>query len=100
MIAEFSVYLPNQVHMSSSLAEVLSLLDKRGIEYSLGATSTSIRGDARDVFDALKACRDRLKENSDELVMNINIVERREERHTLGDNINAVLNVRGEKKYV
>jgi uncharacterized protein YqgV (UPF0045/DUF77 family) len=99
MIAEFSVHLPNVEHMSPHLARILSVLDGYKIEYSLGAMSTSIRGDAGTVFTVLKKCHDILKSESDELVMNVTIVDRRHERHSLADSIHCVENLRQAKKF-
>ena len=94
MIAEFSVYLPGSVHMSHYLADVLFLLEERGIEHSLGATSTSLRGDPTEFFAVLEDSFELLRQEADEFVMNISLVARAEKHNSLNENVRSVQRLR------
>ena len=96
MIAEISVFLPGQSHMSPHLAKLLSRLDTLGVEHRLGPAGTAIRGESDQVFHAIRAAHQFFKDISPDLVMNINLIDRKSEHHSLREAIDAVLEHRKE----
>jgi uncharacterized protein YqgV (UPF0045/DUF77 family) len=90
MLAEFSVFLPQQEHLSPYLAEILGQLEAQGIEHTLGPTSTSLRGDSKKIFAALENCRAYLRQYCDEVMMTVQIIDRKHERHNLQSAVEAV----------
>jgi uncharacterized protein YqgV (UPF0045/DUF77 family) len=90
MFADFTVYLPQQKHLSPYLADILRELDEQGIEYTLGPTSTSMRGNAESIFKALHRCYKVLRENNEEIIMTVQLVEQKHESRSLREAVDSV----------
>jgi len=53
--AEVSLYALRQADLSEPIEAFLGELRKRGLSVRLGAMSTAVTGESRDVFEALEA---------------------------------------------
>ena len=57
--AQISVYPLRQEHLSPAIEAVRQALESKGLEPEIGAMSTVVTGDAKDVFVALHEAFDR-----------------------------------------
>ena len=62
LLAQFSIApFGKGESLSKYVAEIIDLIDDSGLEYRLGAMSTTVEGDVDAVFDLIKACHLRMR---------------------------------------
>ena len=77
MLAQFSIApLDRGESLSKYVAEIIDLIDNSGLEYRLGAMSTTVEGDVDEVFELIKACHLRMRLFSRRVSTHITIDDR------------------------
>lgn len=78
MVASFAV-VPLGVTGGAAqyVAEALKIVDASGLEYELGAMSTTIEGEREQVMETILACHRRMLEMAPRVLTNITLDERR-----------------------
>ena len=77
MLAQFSIApFDKGESLSKYVAEIIDLIDNSGLEYRLGAMSTTVEGDVDEVFELIKACHLRMRLFSRRVITHITIDDR------------------------
>ena len=77
MLAQFSIApFDKGESLSKYVAEIIDLIDNSGLEYRLGAMSTTVEGDVDEVFELIKACHLRMRLFSRRVITHIAIDDR------------------------
>ena len=77
MLASFSVVpLGKGQSLSRYVAEIIDLIDNSGLDYRLGAMTTTVEGDLHQVLDLIVQCHLRMKQYSERVITNITIDDR------------------------
>ncbi len=77
MLASFSIIpLDKGQSLSRYVAEIIDLVDNSGLDYRLGAMSTTVEGDFDQVMELIKLCHLKMRENSKRVITNISIDDR------------------------
>ncbi len=58
------------------MAEVINLIDNSGLDYRLGAMTTTVEGDVHEIFDLIKKCHLKMRQYSNRVVTHITIDDR------------------------
>jgi uncharacterized protein (TIGR00106 family) len=91
MLFELSVIpLGGDIHLSDELAEVLEVVDRSGLRYRLGPTSTSIEGDWDDVMGTIRECHRQARRASKHVITLIKVEDDEGERNKLEENVESV----------
>lgn len=73
MLAQFSIWPLDNVHLSQDVAEIKKVLDKQGISYRINAMSTTLEGEWREVFEAIHACHEAMQGDHQRVLTSITI---------------------------
>jgi uncharacterized protein (TIGR00106 family) len=77
MLASFSIIpLDKGESLSRYVSEIIDLIDKSGLDYRLGAMSTTVEGDMNLIFELIKQCHLKMRKRSRRVVTNISIDDR------------------------
>ena len=98
MLVEFSMFpLDQGTHLSSSVARVLKLVDKSGLDYRLTSMGTIVEGSWQRVMALIQQCHERLMENSDRVITTIKIDDHRGRSGRLTGKVESEEKVLGKK---
>ncbi len=98
MLVEFSMFpLDKGTHLSSSVARVLKLVHKSGLDYRLTSMGTIVEGSWQRVMALIQQCHERLMEDSDRVITTIKIDDHRGRRGRLTGKVESVEKVLGKK---
>lgn len=61
MLAQFSIWPLDQLHMSKDIADVTQVLEQSGVRYKVGPMATTVEGQWQDVMAAIQACHETLR---------------------------------------
>ena len=92
MIAEFSIY-PIGVgeSLSGEVAKAFRIIDASSLPYEHHAMGTNLEGNWDEVMAVIKACRDRLLEDSNRVSIAIKIDDRAGQPNRLAHKVDAAL---------
>jgi uncharacterized protein (TIGR00106 family) len=91
MLFELSVIpLGGDIHISDELAEVLKVVERSGLRYQLGPTSTSIEGEWDEVMGTIRECHRAARRASKHVITLIKVEDDEGERNKLEDNVESV----------
>lgn len=77
MLASFSVVpIGSGEELKEQIADILDIIDKSGISYTLGAMQTTIEGDPDEVMALIVKCHNRMKELAPRVLTHITIDDR------------------------
>jgi uncharacterized protein (TIGR00106 family) len=78
VLASFSV-LPVGVGeaLSRHVAKIVAIIDESGLDYRLGAMSTTVEGDEEEVLDLIMKCHRAARETAPRVLTSITIDDRR-----------------------
>jgi len=78
MIVDFTIF-PTDVgeSVSAYVAQVFEIIEASGLPYEHHAMGTNIEGEWDEVMGVIKACRDRMLEQSNRISISIKIDERK-----------------------
>jgi uncharacterized protein (TIGR00106 family) len=83
MLAQVNVVpLGVGVSISRYVADALAEIDRSGIDYRLTAMGTILEGDWNQIMNVLKKVHDRLLTESDRILMNISLDDRKDKLTT------------------
>ena len=78
MIVDFTIFPTDAGEsVSAYVAEVFKIIAESGLDYEHHAMGTNIEGDWDEVMAVIKACRERMLENSNRISIGIRIDERK-----------------------
>ncbi len=78
MIAEFSVFpVGKGVSLSQYVARSIGLIEQSGLPYKACPMGTTVEGDWDEVFSLIKKCRDAIAADSERVLVNIKVDDRR-----------------------
>jgi len=78
MIVDFTIFPTDAGEsVSAYVAEVFKIIAESGLDYEHHAMGTNIEGDWDEVIAVIKACRERMLENSNRISIGIRIDERK-----------------------
>ena len=98
MLVEFSMIpLDQGTHLSSSVARVLKLVNKSGLDYRLTSMGTIVEGSWQRVMALIGQCHERLMEDSDRVITTIKIDDHRGRSGRLTGKVESVEKVLGKK---
>ena len=91
MLFELSVIpLGGDIHLSDELADVLEVVDRSGLRYRLGPTSTSIEGDWEEVMGTIRECHRQARRMSKHVITLIKVEDDEGETNKLEANVESV----------
>lgn len=98
MIVNFSIVpLGEGVGLSKKVAEVLSIVDKSGINYKLHSMGTILEGDWDSILKLIKKCHKKVLKNSDRVLTTITIDDRKGSTNRIIGKVQSVERKLGEK---
>ncbi|HCU26070.1 MAG TPA: hypothetical protein DF383_13720 [Deltaproteobacteria bacterium] len=98
MLAEFSIIpLDRGMGMKDSIAALLDLVDRSGLNYELTAMGTLVEGDDAKVWDLLRQCHDQATQISDRVETHITIDDRKGVTGRLAGKVREVEAILGRK---
>ncbi len=78
MIVQFSIVpLGVGVSVSEYVAKVIKIVDESGLSYKLHAMGTIVEGEWDEIMDLIKKCRDELFKETERLIIDIKIDDRK-----------------------
>lgn len=89
--------LDKGISLSKYVARSMEIIEKSGLEYTLGAMGTTIEGEYEDVFGVIKKCFDAISEDSDRVSMYIKADWRRGGSGRLKNKVRSVEDKLGRK---
>lgn len=96
MIAQISIYpLGKGASLSKSVSALVDLVDRSGLDYRLTSMGTVVEGEWDAVMKLVRKLRDRALKDSERLIVNITIDERKDRRKRLDHKIRAVESLLG-----
>jgi uncharacterized protein (TIGR00106 family) len=90
MLAEFTIYPTDQMHMSRDVAKMIEILEATGVDYRLGPMSTSVEGTWDQITAAIRLCHEAETKHHGRVITTITIDDRRENAHHLDEMVEAV----------
>jgi uncharacterized protein (TIGR00106 family) len=92
MLFELNVIpLGGDIHLSDELAEVLEVVDRSGLRYRLGPTSTCIEGEWEEVMGTIRECHRRARRFSKHVITLIKVEDDEGETNKLEANVESVV---------
>ena len=74
ILLDFSMFpVDKGESLSKEVAEIIQLIDESGLEYRLHSMGTTIEGDWDDVFEVVRRCFQKMKENSSRISASIKV---------------------------
>lgn len=96
MIAQISIYpLGKGASLSKPVSALVDLVDRSGLDYRLTSMGTVVEGEWDAVMKLVRKLRDRALKDSERLIVNITIDERKDRRKRLDHKIRAVESLLG-----
>lgn len=98
MLASFAIVpIGAGEELKEYVADILSIIDQSGLEYTLGAMQTTVEGDPDKVMALIMKCHNRMKELSPRVLTHIAIDDREGATGRLKGKISDVEDVLGRK---
>jgi uncharacterized protein (TIGR00106 family) len=98
MLASFAVVpMGTEDGVKKLVAEVLSIVDRSGLPYKLGAMHTTIEGDAEEVMNVIMRCHRRMLELAPRVLTSITIDDRKGASGRLEGKVKDVEEVLGKR---
>ena len=95
MLAEFSIYPLDSVHLSGDVAKVVQALEEAGVSYRIGPLSTSIEGNLDEILSAIRRCHEAVAADHERVITTITIDDRRNAPRHLDEMVQRVEEVLG-----
>lgn len=98
MLASFSV-VPVGIgdELKEAVAEVLDIIDRSGLSYTLGAMQTTIEGDEEEIMALIMKCHRHMRKLSSRVLTHITIDDREDATGRLTGKVADVEQVLGRK---
>jgi uncharacterized protein (TIGR00106 family) len=90
MLFEITILPLGDVHLSDELAGVLEVIDRSGLPYQLGASSTCVEGDWDEAMGLIKECHREARRHSQHVVTLIKVEDDEGERGKIVSNVESV----------
>ncbi|MEJ5226345.1 MTH1187 family thiamine-binding protein [Thermodesulfovibrio sp.] len=91
MLVQFSIVpLGVGVSLSSYVAKVIKIVENSGIPYKLHAMGTIVEGEWDEVMDLIKRCREALLEDTDRILIEIKIDDRKHSHNRIEGKVASV----------
>lgn len=91
MLVQFSIVpLGVGVSLSSYVAKVIKIVENSGIPYKLHAMGTIVEGEWDEVMDLIKRCREALLEDTDRILIEIKIDDRKNSHNRIEGKVVSV----------
>lgn len=91
MLFELTVIpLGGDIHLSDELADVLEVVDRSGLRYRLGPSSTSIEGEWEEVIGTIRECHRQARLSSKHVITLIKIEDDEGQSNKLEANVESV----------
>ena len=98
MIAEFTIIpMGKGVSVSHYVGKAIEILEKSGIDFRINPMGTVIEGKWDEVMEIIKRCHDRIREESDRVITNIAIDDRKFVGNRMDKKIKSVENILGHE---
>ena len=98
MLASFAVVpIGEGEELKELVAEVLDIIDKSGVSYTLGAMQTTLEGDEAEVMALIMKCHHRMRELAPRVLTHITIDDREGATGRLKGKIEDVESVLGRE---
>jgi len=85
MIAQFSVWPLDSLHMSHDAEEMADILTLAGVEFRLGPVGTTIEGEWEEVMHAVRLCHEALRAKHDRVLTSLMIDDNKVGSTTLAE---------------
>ena len=98
MLASFSmVPVGAGEELKELVADILDIIDKSGIKYTLGAMQTTLEGDEEEVMTLIMKCHRHMREAAPRVLTHITIDDRPGARERLAGKVSDVEEVLGRR---
>ncbi len=98
MLASFSVIpVGTGEELKEIITEVISIVEKSGLDYKLGAMQTTLEGESQQVMDVIMRCHSHVLKTSPRVLTHIAIDDRRGASGRLEGKVKDVENQLGKK---
>ncbi len=98
LLAHISIFpLDKGISLSSYVARSLDIIDKSGLDYTLGSMGTTIEGEYEEVFEVIRECFESMREDSERVSMYIKVDWRKGKKGRLEHKIRSVEKRLGRK---
>ena len=98
MLASFSmVPVGAGEELKELVADILDIIDKSGIKYTLGAMQTTLEGDEEEVMTLIMKCHRHMREAAPRVLTHITIDDRHGARGRLAGKVSDVEEVLGRR---
>ncbi|MHB1456541.1 MAG: MTH1187 family thiamine-binding protein [Armatimonadota bacterium] len=96
MLASFAVIpVGSNEELKELVAEIIDIIDKSGLPYTLGAMQTTIEGNEDEVMALIMKCHKRMREMAPRVLTSITIDDRADANNRLKGKISDVEEVLG-----
>jgi uncharacterized protein (TIGR00106 family) len=97
MLAEFSIYPLDGLHLSKDVAKAIEVLENTGLKWQLGPMGTSVEGEPEQVFNAIQRCHLALAKDHGRVVTTVVIDDRKTQAHHLSEMVPSVEKQLGQR---
>ncbi|RME64546.1 MAG: thiamine-binding protein [Nitrospirae bacterium] len=98
MIAQFSIIpLDKGTSLSEFVSKIIKIVDESGLPYRVGPMGTAVEGSWSEVFRLLKKCHTWAMKNSERVIINITIDDRKGQSGRLDKKVQSVEKRLGKK---
>ena len=97
MLAEFSIYPLDGLHLSKDVARAIEVLENTGLKWQLGPMGTCVEGDPEQVFNAIQRCHLALAKDHGRVVTTVVIDDRKTQPHPLSEMVPSVQKQLGQR---
>ena len=97
MLASFSIIpIGEGEELNELIAKAVSIIDKSGLPYKLGAMQTTIEGSQEEVLSVIMKCHNELLKESSRVLTHITIDDRNGAQDRLEGKVSDVINILGD----
>ncbi len=98
MIAEFAILpIGKGEELAGLISKVIDIVDASGMPYQLTAMGTIVEGEWNDIFELIKECHFKMRQDSARVVTSITIDDREKARGRLAGKVEDVEEILGRK---
>jgi uncharacterized protein (TIGR00106 family) len=91
MLASFSVVpIGSGEALKEYVADIVTIIEKSGLEYRLGPMETAVEGDTDKVWKVIRKCHERMRELSPRVLTHVAIDDRMGATHRLTGKVEEV----------
>ena len=98
MLVEFSIIpLDKGDSLSPYIAKIIDIVDNSGLEYSLNSMGTIVEGEMDEVFELIKRCHLKMREESKRVITTIKIDDREGTKGAIKEKVNSIERLLGRE---